>query len=132
MKFATQYSKFEYAGEDNNQEKKVETLGYVPLGQRIESLIRSGERLHQYRKEQFDFQNGEEVDENMDVRTREPNYDIADAYQDNRVASLRLQESIQRQKEIDNAAKSNLDDPSIKDTKTDTEKTAGVEPEEKT
>lgn len=59
----------------------VEVAGYIPAKQRIENLILAGERLVAWRKEQFDFNDGE-IDEDFEDPTRSKNYDIVDAKED--------------------------------------------------
>ena len=68
-------------GEVNSGEVMVETAGYIPAKLRIEQIIDAGKRLVEYRKEQFDYNEGEE-DMSPDIRTRSKSYDLADASQD--------------------------------------------------
>lgn len=76
-KFHTHYERERSKPEVNSREIIVETAGYIPAKQRIESIIRAGERLKVYRKEQFDF--NEKIDEDFSDPTRSKNYDLADA-----------------------------------------------------
>lgn len=65
-----------------DDEKIVETSGYITLKQRVENMLLAGERLFQYRKELYDIQHGEELDENLPVDPTRKDYDLADAFQD--------------------------------------------------
>lgn len=65
--------------EELSSKTVVETAGYVSAERRIMSLIRAGQQLDSFRKEQFDFADGQEIDENFYDPTREPGYDLADA-----------------------------------------------------
>jgi len=71
----------------------VERAGYISAQKRIENMILAGQRLVEYRKHQFDFI-GNEIDEDFEDPTRNPNFDMADASQ----LQLALQESLRQAK----------------------------------
>lgn len=81
MEFRKAFTYVASKGEINSGEIKVETAGYIPAQVRIEQIIDAGRRLVDYRKEQFDYSNGED-DLSPDIRTRSKSYDLADATQD--------------------------------------------------
>lgn len=73
--FQTKFHRIEVPEEKNSGELLVEQ-DYVSTERQILSMIRAGERLRVYRKENCDLQEGEE-DFLLDP-TREPNFDLAD------------------------------------------------------
>ena len=81
MEFRKAFEFRKSEGEINSGEVMVETAGYVPAKLRIEQIIDAGKRLVEYRKEQFDYTEGED-DMTPDIRTRSKSYDLADASQD--------------------------------------------------
>ena len=64
MNFQTHYSRIPAPPEINSGEKLVETAGYITAQQRIEAILNAGQRLVEFRKEQFDF-TGNEFDEDF-------------------------------------------------------------------
>lgn len=59
----------------------VETAGVIPPKVQIERLIQAGERLVEYRKENYDYHVGSpvnEADPDIDIRVRQPNIDMAE------------------------------------------------------
>ena len=78
MNFQTHYSRTPAPPEINSGEKLVETAGYITAQQRIEAILNAGQRLVDFRKEQFDF-TGNELDEDFFDPTRAKNFDRADA-----------------------------------------------------
>jgi len=87
MIFRTQYNEEEFRAvypkkyEKVNNKKLVETAGYIPAKIRIENLMLAGKRLAEARDLLYDFQEGEEIDENFTDPTRSKNFDMADATQ---------------------------------------------------
>ena len=79
MIFQTHYNHARSAPEENHGPVLVERAGYIPAQQRIENLIFAGQRLINYRKEQFDFP-GNEIDESAYDPTRSKNFDLSDAF----------------------------------------------------
>lgn len=57
----------------------VETRGYMTARQKVEMLTNAGQRLLDYRREQYDFGTDEEIDDNFLDPTRNPNFDLSDA-----------------------------------------------------
>ena len=80
-KFKTQYEDFKRTPEVNSGEILVERVGYISARDRIENLLLAGHRLENYRKEQYDFDSVENIDESFTDPTRNKNYDMADAFQ---------------------------------------------------
>lgn len=78
MDFQTHYKRKPAPPESNSGEKLVETAGYITAQQRIESILNAGQRLNEFRKEQFDFGTDEEFDEDFEDPTRSKNFDLAD------------------------------------------------------
>lgn len=80
--FNTPYSmKQKTSPEVNSGEIKVDKLGYLPAKKRIENMMLAGQRLKDYRQSQYDFPDGK-IDVNFVDPTRQPGYDMADAFQD--------------------------------------------------
>lgn len=86
--------------EKNSGELRVEQSGYVPSKLRIEQFIDAGKRLVAYRKEQFDFPEGE-IDENFYDPTRRLDYDLADASQDAMRVKNRIDDQVEEQKALE-------------------------------
>lgn len=81
-KFKTQYEEFKRSPEINSGEILVERVGYISARDRIENLLLAGHRLENFRKEQYDFESVDKIDETFTDPTRNKNYDMADAFQD--------------------------------------------------
>lgn len=92
--FSTPYKTDRYRTppEQNSGITKVERAGYISSQKRIESMIQAGQRLSDYRKQQFDFPDGEIVEDYQDP-TRSPNFDLSDATQMQLAAEARLKAS---------------------------------------
>lgn len=71
-----------YEGAVMGGETLVEPEGYVPAEKQIENMLLAGERLIAGRRESYDFGPDENVPDDIDIRARRPNYDLADATQD--------------------------------------------------
>nr|QJB18784.1 MAG: hypothetical protein [Microvirus sp.] len=67
--------------EVNDGKSIVEDAGYIPAKTRIENMIFAGQRLAESRKENFDFQPGQDIDESFYDPTRKKNFDLAEASQ---------------------------------------------------
>lgn len=78
MDFQTHYKRNPAPPEINSGEKLVETAGYITAQQRIEAILNAGQRLVEFRKEQFDFSDDSEFDEDFEDPTRSKNFDLAD------------------------------------------------------
>ena len=81
-KFKTQYEEFLRSPEVNSGEILVERVGYISARDRIENLLLAGHRLENYRKDQYDFDSVDNIDESFTDPTRNKSYDMADAFQD--------------------------------------------------
>jgi len=86
--FRTQYKGGYAKKEANHGKRMVETAGYIPAQKRIEQIMQAGQRLMDYRKEQFDF--WEQIDESFHDPTRDPNFDMADAFRLAEEANARI------------------------------------------
>lgn len=102
MNFATHYKPHKSLPEKNSGEIIVERAGYVPAKKRIENILNAGQRLKEFREDQFDFRSGESIPEDYIVPTRRPNYDMADAYQESEYLRARF---LERKKARDEAAR---------------------------
>lgn len=80
MKFSTQYERVRQAPEVNDGKTTVDRAGYISAQKRIENIMYAGQRLVQSRREMFDFE-GDKFDPSFNDPTRNPNYDMADAFQ---------------------------------------------------
>ena len=60
---------------------ETEQAGYISPQRQIENMILAGRRLDQFRKDQFDFESEDEIDEELSDPTRSGNFDMADATQ---------------------------------------------------
>nr|WAE43910.1 MAG: hypothetical protein [Microviridae sp.] len=100
--------------EVNSGEVITEQAGYIPPKVQIENMILAGQRLAESRG-QYDWPDGEEIDENASDPTRSPNYDIADAFQDGEALKGRLKASqtAQDQRTADEAARKAQNDAII-------------------
>lgn len=78
MTFFTQYNWPDTRGEWNSGESIVDPSGYISPKQRIQNLIRAGERLEEFRREQYDYEHGEEDDGEWLDPMRTPGLDLAD------------------------------------------------------
>lgn len=75
-----------------SQKSEVETAGYMTAQQRIENMMLAGRKLVQYRREQFDFPDGQ-IDESFTDPTRSKNFDFADGTRLARIAEDSLRAS---------------------------------------
>ena len=83
MNFGHQYSNTRQRSipEKNSGKTQVETAGYIPAQKRIENMILAGQRLVDFRKSQFDFEDHKSIDEDFMTLLESKNYDMADASQ---------------------------------------------------
>ena len=79
MKFFTKFDRPEPVKEVNSGELLVEVAGYVPAKKQIENLLFAGKRLDEFRRHEYEFQDGEEIPPGYIDRTRTPNFDVVDA-----------------------------------------------------
>lgn len=103
MQFHTQFQDKEipFKFDEGGGPCEVETAGYIPAQKQIENMIAAGRRLQDYRREQFDFNPGEEIDEDFYDPTRNKNFDMADGFQmqENIINSMRAKASQTAQKQ---------------------------------
>jgi len=95
MQFQTKYTHEKSPGEVNQGKNLVEKAGYIPAQARIENMILAGQRLIEYRKEMYDFSDGNDIDETFSDPTRSKNYDMSDAF----IMSEAIKNNV-RQKEL--------------------------------
>lgn len=81
MLHQSRYNTVHASPETCNQKSKTQKTGYIPAKQRVENLMLAGQRLKEYRNEQYDWPDGN-IDENYIDPTRRKGYDLADASQD--------------------------------------------------
>lgn len=87
------------------QVSHVEKQGYIPAKVQIENMLMAGRRLEESRAEMYDFPPGKEVDEEFIDPTRNPGFDISEAY----VIKRDLEEKAKNaKKELDNKKKSSM------------------------
>lgn len=86
--------------EINSGETLVETAGYIPAKKKIENMILAGQRLVEYRKSQFDFEDHKSIDEDYYDPTRNKNLDMAEAFQMSDSATRRLKAFQKAQDEL--------------------------------
>jgi len=67
--------------EQNGAELFTEQSGYIPAQKRIENLLNAGQRLKDFRDQQFDFVDENSIDDQFFDPTRTKNFDLADATQ---------------------------------------------------
>lgn len=86
---------------------KTETAGYIPARQQVENLLLAGARLDEYRKNQYDFAEGQPVEDGFDVPlVRKPGVDLADIHQEKMRLDIRLQkQEKERREKIETAKK---------------------------
>ncbi|QCS36895.1 hypothetical protein [Tortoise microvirus 21] len=87
--FSTHYDWMQREGEINCGETIVDPSGYIPAKNRIENLLRAGERLDAYRRELYDY-GADDEDSGFYDPTRDPGFDPADASKINREAMARV------------------------------------------
>lgn len=78
MQFQNKYNRKISKKEPPSGKSLVETAGYIPAKQKIESFFLAGARLIQSRKEQYDFPPGTEPDDNFYDPTRRRDLDRTD------------------------------------------------------
>lgn len=103
--FYTQYNKLRAIPEKNSGKRITEKAGYLSAQKRIENLLLAGRRLVASRAQAYDFEH--EIDEDYEDPTRNPGYDMADAFQDQLGADMRLEASRAAQnqhKDVEKAA----------------------------
>lgn len=102
----TQYKRPERKLKTEWGESLTEQAGYISAEEQIYRLIQAGERLMSYRKEQYDFEAGENIDMNIEIPIRDPNFDMADASEiklnlENKEKSKKKEEKLLTEKKKD-------------------------------
>lgn len=77
--FYTQFKRPLKKFEKPSGPSKVDISGYRNQNKRIEDLINAGARLVDWRRSQFDFNEGDEIDEDFIDPTRSKGFDMEDA-----------------------------------------------------
>lgn len=103
MQYRVQYNpdlRYPDPGEINSGELLVETAGYISAEQRIINIMRAGQRLQETRREMYDYDYEDDIDEDniYDDPTRDPGYDMADATQTS--LSLKSRERVKKAESI--------------------------------
>lgn len=73
--FSTKWERSKPFYEKGGGKVIVEKAGYVSANDRIQAIINAGQRLNEYRKEQFHFQADQEVPEDFNDPTVSPQFD---------------------------------------------------------
>lgn len=82
MEFRTKYNAPPIQGEEPGGGKRItESAGYIPAEVQIEEMLLAGKRLGEYRKERYDFAEGEEIPDDFIDPTRAPGFDLAEGSQ---------------------------------------------------
>ena len=72
----------------------VEVSGYIPTKVQVENMLIAGQRLNEFRREQYDYSDGDSVpDDVVPDPTRNPEFDLADATRLSRAANERLDQA---------------------------------------
>lgn len=79
-------------GEIISSETITEQSGYIEPKRQIEDMIMAGRRLDEARKNQYDFDSEDSIDESAYDPTRAKNFDLSDASQIQFEANERLRE----------------------------------------
>jgi len=113
MKLFTHWRRPPKHPEEMDPLTKTESAGYIPPKKQIENLIEAGRRLQEYRKEMYDFPEGEDVDESYEDPTRGPGYDLADFSRDKQglVEKVRAQDRASKTKGSNDTAVTPKVDP---------------------
>lgn len=82
MNIQTHYNKNKRVGEEFKTDSKTEPTGWMPVKLQVESLIKAGMNLRNYRMETYDFRSAEEIDDGFFNPVNVPNYDMVDASND--------------------------------------------------
>lgn len=107
--FKTQYNSTGATPEKNSGQVIVERTGYIPAQKRIENLINAGQRLKDFRSDQFDFPDEKSINDEFFDPTRRKNFDMADASQMSYQTEHNIKQSqrlkAEKQKELEALAK---------------------------
>lgn len=117
MRFNMQFQDdFQYSEpEVNSGEMITETSGYRTTEQIIEEMILAGSRLDQSRRDQYDFERYEDIDEDYEDPTRRKDYDLAEASQDLIRSQFNIESTNKVEKDTDRVSKDPVQEGSVKD-----------------
>ena len=79
MEYCTKYRRPKLEEEIFDPVSRTETAGYIRAEDQITAFIDAGRRLDEYRREMYDFGDGEEVPDDFIDPTRSGSFDLADA-----------------------------------------------------
>ena len=100
VEIMTNYVRPERRKEVGGGPRIVEASGYIPTKIQVENMLLAGQRLNEYRREQYDYSEGDSVpDDVVPDPTRSPEFDLADATRIGRAAKERLEASAKEAKE---------------------------------
>lgn len=101
------YNRPDVKNEPGGGKLLTESAGYIPIRVQVENMILAGERLGEYRREKYDFGEGEEVPDDVEPDpTRSPSFDLADGTRLERETTKALERQAAEAK-----AKAKADDP---------------------
>lgn len=89
--FISKYKNFKPQTEAMKPDTIVDPAGYVSPKKRIENLIRAGERLDQFRRENYDLGYEDEDDGTWEDPMRQPGLDLADVHRIRQAVRSRMQ-----------------------------------------
>ena len=100
MEYCTKYRRPNLKEEILDPVSKTETAGYIRAEDQITAFIDAGRRLDEYRREMYDFGDGEEVPDDFIDPTRSGSFDLADATMlgESVATSIRRQASEERRR----------------------------------
>lgn len=91
VEIMTNYLRPERRKEAGGGPRIVEASGYIPTKVQVENMMIAGQRLNDYRREQYDYSEGDSVpDDVVPDPTRNPEFDLADATRLGREANARI------------------------------------------
>jgi len=91
VEIMTNYKRPERRKEVGGGPRIVEASGYIPTKVQVENMLIAGQRLNEYRREQYDFTGDSDIPDDVTPDpTRSPEFDLADATRIGRAANERL------------------------------------------
>lgn len=103
--------------ESNRGQSLVERAGYIPTKDRIENIIRAGQRLAATRSEQYDFQGDQPVDDSFYDMTRSQDFGLSEIGELAVAQELKTQEVINARKNNKSTTDASGEDSRISDKK---------------
>jgi len=95
----TKYNRLPHPGEVNEGPVLV-NKAFVPLKFQIEQALAAGERLQEFKLAQYHAQHPEDIPEGYYDPSTEPNYDYADASQENQIMLAKAKELLAKRKAV--------------------------------